>query len=112
MRNCDAEQRRRQSATGALGEGLFEGFLAGVEAEAANVELATAAAAAAAAAVTATVTSTRGITVTSTRSITVTSTRGRTALLARGAAGTLPATFVSLGHCGCCGRFVLASVSK
>ena len=87
----------------ALGKDCLEGFLAGVEAETANIELATAAtttaAAAAAAAVTAAIaTSPLFATVASARGITC---WGRAALLTRGAARTLPATFVSLGHCVC-----------
>jgi len=89
----------------ALGKDCLEGFLAGVEAETANIELATAAAttttaaAAAAAAITAAIaTSPLFATVASARGITC---WGRAALLTRGAARTLPATFVSLGHCVC-----------
>jgi hypothetical protein len=86
----------------ALGKNLFKSFFAGVEAETANIKLATATAAAAAAtaAAAAAVATTVSAAVTTSSVITTTvastsgiATRRWTAGFARGAAGTMPASF-------------------
>ena len=83
----------------ALGKNLFKSFFAGVEAETANIKLATATAAATAAAAAAVATTvSAAVTTSSVITTTVASTSGIatrrwTAGFARGAAGTMPASF-------------------